>query len=188
MKMITTAILYFAITFISLAPVVPNRAEIMAREIHHLKRVEYREEVIRVVAQYVSIPDNVDIGHLAYMYELAIELDLPLDIIFRQVNQESRFNPHALSHKGAYGYTQLMPDTYREEYLRHGFPEEFIDIDNPYINIYIGFHYLREQWDRWGRWDYALAAYNAGPAKVSRYGGIPPYKETMNYVRVIYGI
>ncbi len=55
-------------------------------------------------------------------------------------------------------------------------------------NIEGGARYLRQQHDRFGTWELALAAYNAGPGAVEKYGGIPPYKETQNYVQKILGL
>ena len=58
---------------------------------------------------------------------------------------------------------------------------------DPTQNLNGGARYLREQFNTFGDWRLALAAYNAGPAAVQQYGGIPPYRETQNYVRVIMG-
>ena len=54
-------------------------------------------------------------------------------------------------------------------------------------NLEGGARYLRQQFDLFGNWPHALAAYNAGPQAVQRYGGVPPYAETQNYVQVIWG-
>ena len=94
------------------------------------------------------------------------------------MQQESGWNPTAKSHKGALGLAQLMPATAR--YLR-------VDPLDPEENLEGGARYLRKQFDRFKSWRLALAAYNAGPNAVKRHGGIPPYKETQNYVRIIAG-
>lgn len=103
---------------------------------------------------------------------------IPEDLFLRLVQQESGWNPTAVSHKGATGLAQLMPDTAR--LLR-------VDIGNPAENLEGGARYLRMMYDRFGSWRLALAAYNAGPMAVEAHNGIPPYKETQNYVKAILG-
>ncbi|MDZ4134703.1 MAG: lytic transglycosylase domain-containing protein [Paracoccaceae bacterium] len=103
---------------------------------------------------------------------------VPEDLFLRLVQQESRWNVHAKSHKGATGLAQLMPDTARLM---------GVDIDNPHQNLDGGARYLRMMYDKFGTWRLALAAYNAGPAAVEKHTGIPPFSETQNYVRVILG-
>lgn len=103
---------------------------------------------------------------------------VPEDLFLRLVQQESGWNPGAVSHKGATGLAQLMPGT--AELLR-------VDIHDPVQNLEGGARYLRRMYDRFGTWKLALAAYNAGPGAVEQHKGIPPYKETINYVAVIHG-
>lgn len=94
------------------------------------------------------------------------------------VQAESSFNPQAVSHKGAYGLMQLLPATAH----RYG----VTDIADPAQNVRGGVRYLRDLlrlFDDDTR--LALAAYNAGENAVKRYGGIPPYAETQNYVRKV---
>ncbi|MDD7972625.1 lytic transglycosylase domain-containing protein [Roseinatronobacter alkalisoli] len=104
--------------------------------------------------------------------------NIPEDLFLRLVHQESRWNPAAVSHKGAIGLAQLMPDTARM--LR-------VDPHDPQQNLDGGARYLRMMYDRFGDWRLALAAYNAGPGAVETHGGIPPFAETQNYIRVILG-
>lgn len=87
--------------------------------------------------------------------------------------QESRGRMSAVSVKGALGVMQLMPGTAAELGVR---------ADDLADNIRGGALYLRRQLDRFGSVPLALAAYNAGPGAVMRHGGIPPYRETQNYV------
>lgn len=103
---------------------------------------------------------------------------VPEDLFLRLVQQESGWNAAARSHKGAMGLAQLMPGTAE----RLG-----VDANDPRQNLEGGARYLRMQYDRFGSWRLALAAYNAGPEAVEKHGGIPPYQETTNYVRVILG-
>ena len=103
---------------------------------------------------------------------------IPEDLFLRLVQQESGWNPGAVSHKGARGLAQLMPATAR--YLG-------VNPDDPAQNLEGGARYLREQYDRFRSWRLALAAYNAGPEAVERHGGVPPYRETRGYVKAILG-
>ena len=103
---------------------------------------------------------------------------VPEGLFLRLVQQESSWKPHAMSSAGAMGLAQLMPKT--AQYLQ-------VNAQNPYQNLNGGARYLREQYDEFGSWQLALAAYNAGPSAVKHYGGVPPYRETKNYIRIILG-
>ena len=108
--------------------------------------------------------------------EVADRNGIPQNIFLALIGQESAWNRSALSSKGAIGLAQLMPGTARE--LR-------VDPHDPAQNLEGGGRYLKTQFDAFGSWELALAAYNAGPGAVQRHGGIPPYRETQNYVQTI---
>ena len=95
------------------------------------------------------------------------------------IHTESAFNPSAVSTKGASGLMQLMPET-ASRYGVH-------DVFDPVENVYAGVHYLHDLKQMFnGNMQLTVAAYNAGENAVLRYGGIPPYPETIDYVsRVI---
>jgi soluble lytic murein transglycosylase-like protein len=101
---------------------------------------------------------------------------VPATLVEAVAWQESRFNHAAVSPKGAMGVMQLLPKTASEL---------GVDPSDLRGNIDGGVAYLAQQIRRFGDVRLALAAYNAGPQAVARYGGVPPYAETQNYVRAI---
>ena len=103
---------------------------------------------------------------------------MPEELFLRLVHQESRFNPKAVSHKGAIGLAQLMPDTARLL---------GVDPHDPFDNLEGGARYLAMQYRQFKSWRLALAAYNAGPEAVRKYGGVPPFDETRTYIKRILG-
>lgn len=113
-------------------------------------------------------------GHVAH---LAAKYDVSPSLIEAMVWQESRWQTNARSPVGARGLAQLMPGTAREL---------GVNPDDPLANLEGGVRYLRQQLDAFdGDVEKALAAYNAGPARVARAGGVPNIRETRNYVAVI---
>lgn len=116
--------------------------------------------------------------YLDHARDAARRHGIPEDLFLRLVQQESAWNPGAVSHKGAIGLAQLMPETAR----RLG-----VNPRDPRQNLEGGARYLRRQYDRFRSWRLALAAYNAGPGAVEKHGGVPPYRETRTYVRKILG-
>ena len=116
--------------------------------------------------------------YLAMARDAAVKHGVPVDLFLKLVQQESGWNAQARSHKGAMGLAQLMPGTAAYLGVNPNVPQENLDG---------GAKYLAEQYREFRSWRLALAAYNAGPEAVKKYGGVPPYKETQNYVRIIWG-
>jgi soluble lytic murein transglycosylase-like protein len=115
----------------------------------------------------------------AHIARLAVRYDLSPSLLEALVWQESRWNPHAVSPVGAKGLAQLMPGTARDMQ---------VNPDDPLANLEGGARYLRLMLNMFdGDLEKALAAYNAGPARVAKANGIPRIRETQNYVSAIMG-
>lgn len=133
----------------------------------------------RVSKNYRSQPprpmdvSNSDLDQLIVNHARRKQLDP--DLVRAVIQVESAYRPGALSQKGAMGLMQLMPETAQE-----------LSVDDPWDpgqNVRGGTDYLKYLIDLFGgKLELALAGYNAGPTAVERYGGIPPYRETRNYV------
>lgn len=128
----------------------------------------------KILKSVANAPENLE----AIFKEASKKYGVSEKLLKAVAKAESNFNPSATSKKGAAGVMQLMPATARS-----------LGVDDPYdarSNIMGGAKYLKENLERYnGNVDLTLAAYNAGSNNVSKYGGIPPFKETQEYVKKV---
>jgi soluble lytic murein transglycosylase-like protein len=141
---------------------------VQPRVIQPTLATESREEKAVPVPLAADASVNEIIEHAAERHKVD-----PL-LVHSVIQVESAYNKYAVSPKGAMGMMQLMPATARSLGVRNPF--------DPRENIEAGVRYLKQLQDTFGDLRHALAAYNAGPGAVSKYGTIPPYAETQNYV------
>ncbi|NJB66905.1 soluble lytic murein transglycosylase-like protein [Desulfobaculum xiamenense] len=130
-----------------------------------------------VFAVFRNFPDKSRDDIMRVVRRMSRRHGVDPSLVAAVIEVESNFEPDAISHKGAQGLMQIMPHTGRD-----------LGLDKPFDmedNIEAGVKYLKMQIDRFGDKALALAAYNAGPKQVERYGGIPPFPETRQYVRKV---
>ena len=148
-----------------------------------IQYIEFEAEII--------VPEYVDFKYIEYAFNLANELQIPNRTTFRLIYKESCFVDTIKSPVGAYGLMQLMPDTRLtyQQLLR----TDTLNLDRNEEDIYIGLNMLKDLYGFWHErgnsekysWKLALASYNAGKGRVIQYKGVPPYKETQDFVAFI---
>lgn len=141
--------------------------------------ISYNPTIAPQSPEVTPPPDKAADPYYLKINEAAKTYGVPQDYLYRHIKAESNFNPNAGSPAGAQGIAQFMPSTAQGM----GF-----DPMDPYASIENAAKYLKAKYDEFGSWDKAIAAYNAGSGNVRKYGGVPPFKETINHVRKVLGI
>ncbi len=108
------------------------------------------------------------------------EFGIPKYTFLGLVKAESHWNPQAVSPQGAIGLTQIMPNTA----VALGYDPSLLRND-PALQLEAGAKYLSQMYDIFGNWNLALAAYNAGPGAVQKYGGLPPFPATKRLINMV---
>lgn len=139
------------------------------------QRAESTETETKPAEEDRDTPGGLD----AYIKKVAAQHGVSAELVAAVIEAESEFNPRAVSRKGAQGLMQLMPKTA----ATLGVDDPF----DPHENIEAGVKHLRALMDRFGsnNLPMVLAAYNAGEVAVIKHRGVPPYRETRNYVKRI---
>ena len=142
-----------------------------------IPQVVVQPRVVSSVAPPKSPAGGGETDLAKYAEETARRYDVNPLLVHSVIQVESNYDPYAISPKGARGVMQLMPSTARRF--------EVADSFDPWQNIHGGVRYLRYLLDLFASERLAVAAYNAGEGAVLRYGNVPPYPETVNYVRQV---
>lgn len=183
--------LALAVPLSAAAPLSGERAELSKRQIATLGAIapKYRGS-LRPQFRNAVTPEGQEVAalkqepvadspkFLKVACELARRYEIPEDVFLRLIMKESRWDAEARSSRGAIGLTQLMPATARSL---------GVNPHDPVQNLEGGARYLAEQYRVFGSWRLAVAAYNAGPYTVKKYGDVPPFPETQRYVREVLG-
>jgi len=166
---------------------------LMNKRLVELEREMYMKDLIQYIEfeSEVIIPNHIDIQYIEYIYITANKFGIPQRTVFRLIKKESNFRDTVVSPMGAKGLMQLMPET-RSMYHKK-LRLDTLNLDSNQEDIYIGLNMLSDLQTYWvGKgnsitysWKLSLASYNAGRGNVQKYNGIPPFKETLNFVSFI---
>jgi soluble lytic murein transglycosylase-like protein len=149
--------------------------DVATDDIDHFEEEQAPELAPEVKAANAVAADKPQFSIPEIVHRTSTRFQLDPDFVASVIRAESEFNPHAISRKGARGLMQLMPQTAAQLGVKNAF--------DPQSNVEAGTRYLRDLLVQYhGDAQKALAAYNAGPEPVQRYGGVPPYRETRAYV------
>ena len=165
----------------------------LQKKVAELERKIYVNDLIRKIEleSEVIIPDHFDSEYVEFINHTADSLDITTRTAFRLVFKECSFIDTLTSTAGARGLMQLMPETKLTYQLL--LRTDTLNLDKNEEDIYIGLNYLKDLYTYWVHrgnketlsWRLALASYNAGQGNVLKYKGIPPYKETQDFVAFI---
>ena len=148
------------------------------KRVKRVSIVKHSKRVKRINKRHVGVISMATLEELVKKY--ANKHGVPPELLYSLVGQESGGVNGKTSNKGASGLAQIMPATFKTQAKKIGLNNA--DVWNPEHNLDVGASYLKDQLVKYGDVSLALAAYNAGPAAVDKFGGIPPYRETRNYV------
>ena len=165
---------------ISILNGIQNQNAVQAKSALNTKTQSTTGTSFASVMQNVQKQKSVPAGAAKYdaiFEEASRTYGVSKSLLIAVAKAESNFNPNDVSHAGASGIMQLMPGTAKSLGVKNVF--------DPYENIMGGAKLLRDNIKSFGSVPLALAAYNAGPGAVKKYNGVPPYKETQNYVKKI---
>lgn len=165
----------------SITDTTANVTEIRTKTSSCISEVDFEHTLMEAVSVGAEEETNLMSGKmtLSQIFQAASEkYNVPLNLLKAVAKQESDFNNHCVSHAGAQGLMQLMPETARSLGVTDSF--------DAWQNVMGGAKYLSQKLKMYnGNVRLALAAYNAGSGNVAKYGGIPPFKETQDYVKKV---